>query len=486
MQKFKFELNKKNTKQILNSENDKNKLFTESMIHSIVPDGFLVNDTEINVEWDFEVLTDELKKTIPETLTNWYDETSSAGNTTYNSKQGFLNYRFKPNYLHFPKTFDYSRKLNLFSKDLGLTTLESDMPIFISPYGCASTYGGKSDDMNNVKASNEVRVPYGIPALSKYPLEELSKNLSNKMFHMFQLYMTSDNDINISIIERAKQSGISVIILTVDAGATHGGYPMIQSGSNITFSGSAVSNLIHDPVFNIKCYESIGCVSTKNKSVLNGVSSYLNVSLDTLLSKYDKKKSFGFARKVQLGGMAMQNASTNKNSPEYIWSINNISNICHSKKSLSKYFKYDFKKGIPLVVKGILTKENASEAINCGADGIYVTIHGGRFVNNCITPIDVLTEVRDHVKKINKNIGVWFDSGIRCGPDILMAYAKGAEFVGIGRPVIYSNVLYGKDGVSATLKHFLYFLKEQSKMCGINNLNDYSKLKDIICSKMEC
>jgi len=181
--------------------------------------------------------------------------------------------------------------------------------------------------------------------------------------------------------------------------------------------------------------------------------------------------------------MEMQNSSTDENSPEYIWSIDNISKICHSNKSLSKYFKYDFKKGVPLVVKGILTKENASEAIKCGADGVYVTSHGGRFLHNAISPLDILTDIRESVKKINKNIGVWYDTGIRSGPDILIAFAKGAEFVGIGRPVMFSNVLYGKDGVSATLKQLLYFLKEQAKLCGINNLNNYNQLKNIIINE---
>lgn len=480
MKRYNFKLNKNNTKEILNNQDNIDKLFTKSVIETIVPYGFLEKDKEIDVEWDYNDLSDKLKKNIPDAISNWYNESSSAGNTIQNTSIAFSNYKFIPNYLHFPKTFDYMRKLNLYSKDLGLTTLESPMPIFISPYGCASSYGGKSDDMNNVKGSNEVKVPYTIPALSKYPLEELSKNLSKDIFQMYQLYMTSDNDINISIIERAKESNISIIMLTIDAGASHGGYPMIKSGSDITFSISSMSNLINDRVFNIKCYENIGCVATKDKSILNSVSIYLNIPIEKLLLKYDEIKSFGYIRKVQLGGMSMQNASIDKNSPEYIWSIHNISNICHSNKSLSKYHKYEFKKGIPLIVKGIITKESASEAIKCGADGIYVTNHGGRFVHNCIAPIDVLSEIRQHVKKINKNIGVWYDSGIRNGHDILLAYAKGAEFVGIGRPIIYSNVLYGKEGVSATLKHLLYFLKEQAKICGINNLDNYNKLKNII------
>jgi isopentenyl diphosphate isomerase/L-lactate dehydrogenase-like FMN-dependent dehydrogenase len=485
MNKFNFELDKNNTKKILNNQNNIDRLFTESIIKTIVPKkiNFLESNRdskEINVEWDFNLLNEKLRKTIPDTLTNWYNETSSSGNTTENSKKSFSKYSFIPNYLHFPKTFDYSVKLNLYSKELGLTTIKSPMPIFISPYGCASTYGGKSDDMNNVIASNEVKVPFSIPALSKYPIEEFSKKLSKDIFHMYQLYMTADNDINISIIERAKENNCSVILLTIDAGASHGGYPMIKSGSDITFSESAFSNLINDRVFNIKCYQNIGYVATKDKKILNDVSKYLNVPLKNLLKKYNKTKSFGYARKIQLGGMDMQNASIDKNSPEYIWSIDNISKICHSSKSLSKFFKYNFTKGIPLVIKGILTKKNASEAIKCGADGIYVTIHGGRFVHDSIIPIDVLSDIRDHVKKINKNIGVWYDSGIRNGADILMAYSKGAEFVGIGRPVIFSNVLYGKDGVSATLKHLLFFLKQQAKLCGINNLNDYSILKNIV------
>jgi len=480
MKKFNFQLNKSNTKKILDSQNNIDKLFTKSVIESIAPKGYVENNKEIDVEWDFNLLSDKLKKTIPDTLSNWYDESSSAGKSVENLKKSFLNYKFIPNYLHFPKTFDYSRKLNLYSKDLGLTILKSIMPIFIAPYGCASTYGGKSDDMNNVMASNEVKVPYSIPALSKYPIENLCEKLSTDMFHIFQLYMTADNDINISIIERAKECGVSVIILTIDAGVSHGGNPMIKTGSDITFSRSGFGNLINDKVFNIKCYENIGCVATKDKHILNSISKYLNVSTEKLLSKYNETKSFGYARKVQLGGMSRQNASQDKNSEEYTWSVDNISKICHSKKSLSKYFKYDFNKGIPLIVKGILTKENASEAIKCGADGIYVTAHGGRFLHDCVAPIDVLSDIRDHVKKINKNIGVWFDSGIRNGADILVAYARGAEFVGIGRPVIFSNVLYGKDGVSATLKHLLYFLKEQAVICGINNLNDYSKMKKIL------
>ena len=199
------------------------------------------------------------------------------GNSIEKFKKSFSKYSFIPNYLHFPKTFDYSIKLNLYSKELGLTTLKSSVPIFISPYGCASLYGGKSDDMNNVKGSIEVGVPFSIPALSKYPIEEFSKNLSKDIFYMYQLYMTDDNDINISIIERAKESNVSVILLTIDAGASHGGYPMIKLGSDITYSYASVGNLFNDIVFNIKCYENIGYVATKDNKILNAVSKYLNI-----------------------------------------------------------------------------------------------------------------------------------------------------------------------------------------------------------------
>ena len=106
------------------------------------------------------------------------------------------------------------------------------------------------------------------------------------------------------------------------------------------------------------------------------------------------------------------------------------------------------------------------------ADAVYVSNHGGRFVFNSIPPIEVLPEIRKAVKKKDRNFGVWFDSGIRSAADILIAYARGAEFVGIGRPVIYACVDKGRGGVRQILQGLLYTLRDQARLCGLRSADE--------------
>jgi isopentenyl diphosphate isomerase/L-lactate dehydrogenase-like FMN-dependent dehydrogenase len=122
-----------------------------------------------------------------------------------------------------------------------------------------------------------------------------------------------------------------------------------------------------------------------------------------------------------------------------------------------------------LAVKGVMSVEDARQCQESGADAAYVSNHGGRFVFNSIAPIDVLPEIRKAVKKKDRHFGVWFDSGIRSAADVLIAYARGAEFVGIGRPVIYACVDNGRGGVRQVLQGLLYTLRDQSRLCGLQS-----------------
>ena len=113
------------------------------------------------------------------------------------------------------------------------------------------------------------------------------------------------------------------------------------------------------------------------------------------------------------------------------------------------------------------------------ADGIYVSVHGGRFLYNAKPPIDIISDIRKSVKAVTKSFAIWFDGGIRNGQSILTAYANGAEFVGVGRPIIYSCVLYGASGVENIYRQYLYELAEMSKICGIQHLNQ-KKIENLL------
>ncbi|HEX4920355.1 MAG TPA: alpha-hydroxy acid oxidase, partial [Candidatus Bathyarchaeia archaeon] len=103
---------------------------------------------------------------------------------------------------------------------------------------------------------------------------------------------------------------------------------------------------------------------------------------------------------------------------------------------------------LPLVLKGILTSEDARRAVEHGAKGVVVSNHGGRQLDGAPASLDALPEV---VEEVGDEIEVYFDGGIRRGSDIAMALALGAKAVGLGRVVLWALAAGGEAGVSRLL-----------------------------------
>ncbi|HWB22989.1 MAG TPA: alpha-hydroxy acid oxidase, partial [Gaiellaceae bacterium] len=105
--------------------------------------------------------------------------------------------------------------------------------------------------------------------------------------------------------------------------------------------------------------------------------------------------------------------------------------------------------GLPVVVKGVLTAEDARLACEYGAAAIVVSNHGGRQLDGVSATIDALSEV---VEAVDGRIEVLVDGGIRRGTDVLKALALGARAVLIGRPALWGLVVDGEAGVSHVLE----------------------------------
>ena len=99
---------------------------------------------------------------------------------------------------------------------------------------------------------------------------------------------------------------------------------------------------------------------------------------------------------------------------------------------------------LPIILKGICHPDDARRAVDGGADGIYVSTHGGRQANGGLAAIDCLADVVDAVP----DTPVLFDSGVRSGSDIVKALALGATAVGVGRPYAFGLSLAGTDRTS--------------------------------------
>mgnify|MGYP003306841577 CR=1 FL=1 len=101
-----------------------------------------------------------------------------------------------------------------------------------------------------------------------------------------------------------------------------------------------------------------------------------------------------------------------------------------------------------VLVKGVVTREEAELAVEYGADGVFVSNHGGRGVNMMRGTIDALPEV---VEGVAGRGPVLIDSGVRRGADIFKALALGADAVGIGRPYVWGLGAFGEPGVDKVL-----------------------------------
>ena len=101
-----------------------------------------------------------------------------------------------------------------------------------------------------------------------------------------------------------------------------------------------------------------------------------------------------------------------------------------------------------LLLKGVLSVADAERAASLGADGIVVSNHGGRQLDYCVAPIDMLTEIK---AAVGTRLTVLVDSGFRRGTDVVKALALGAEAVLIGRATLYGLIAGGAAGVDRAL-----------------------------------
>ncbi|HSK52110.1 MAG TPA: alpha-hydroxy acid oxidase, partial [Clostridia bacterium] len=110
--------------------------------------------------------------------------------------------------------------------------------------------------------------------------------------------------------------------------------------------------------------------------------------------------------------------------------------------------------GLPLVLKGILTPEDARLAVEHGAAAIWVSNHGGRQLDRVVTAIDVLPSI---VEAVDGRAEVYLDGGVRRGPDVAIALALGARAAFTARPFLYALACAGEAGVA----HAMAILREE-------------------------
>lgn len=234
-----------------------------------------------------------------------------------------------------------------------------------------------------------------------------------------QLYVLSSKEMTKSIVQRAEKKGYKAIVMTVDA----------------TVRGKRLRD------------------ARNHSLLLPYVMKIPNIEAAMVA---DAKKSSDFDKNVKQSSRFVFDTFA-KNLLELSISFETINWL----KSITK---------LPILLKGILTADDAIKAVEHGADGIIVSNHGGRQLDCVPATIDVLPEIVDAVQG---RVEVYVDGGIRTGTDVFKALALGARAVFIGRPAIWGLAYKGEEGVSKVLE----ILREEFKTTMI--LSGCASLADI-------
>jgi 4-hydroxymandelate oxidase len=204
----------------------------------------------------------------------------------------------------------------------------------------------------------------------------------------FMLYPTDDWNVTKALVQRAENAGSPAIVLTVDR----------QGGRNT------------EDLFRERRQDLRDCTGCHTPGFTNEVS-----------------------RKANFSGINVSNV-TNLYGTGMTWEyVDRLREIVKGK----------------LVLKGIMTGEDAKEAMRHGVDGLQVSNHGGRAEESGQATIGVLVEVVDAV---NGRVPVLIDGGVRRGTDVLKALGLGASAVGIGRPYVWGLASFGQAGVDRVLQ----------------------------------
>lgn len=288
-------------------------------------------------------------------------------------------------------------------------------PALLAPIGVQSIIHDEGE-LAVARAAAELDVPMVVSSAASHTMEEIAEELGETP-GWFQLYWSSSDEVAKSFVSRAEDAGYEALVVTLDNNILGWRERDIRDGYLPFLDGEGVANYFTDEAFR-------GLLDTPpEEAEINAIRTFIDIFGDPSLTFDDLEWLCEFA-------------------------------------------------DIPVVVKGVLHPDDARECIDRGAEGVIVSNHGGRQVDNAVPALDVLPRI---VSAVDDEVPVLFDSGIRRGSDALVALALGADAVGFGRPYAYGLAIDGENGVEAVVKNFLADLDLTLGLIGYDDVDDIDR-----------
>lgn len=272
------------------------------------------------------------------------------------------------------------------------------LPFGVSPMGmCNLSIPGA--DLMLARLAADRKIPLGVSTAASTSLEDIMHAADGRAW--FQLYFSGDEAASVSLIDRARSAGYQTLVLTVDVPEVGRRPRELRRGFKMPFKIGVreFTDLALHPLW----------------------------SIPTLLKGRPELANFG-------GDFGEFNRHASRAGAD--WDL--LARI------------RDLWKG-NLVVKGVLDPRDAVRMKDMGVDAVQVSSHGGRQLDAAPPPILALAKIR---AAVGDGFPLFYDSGIRSGEDIVKAYAMGADFVLLGRPLLYAMAAGGERGLARLIDLF--------------------------------
>jgi L-lactate dehydrogenase (cytochrome) len=299
------------------------------------------------------------------------------------------------------------------------------MPVCIAPVGLTGMQSADGE-IKAAKAAQAFGIPFTLSTMSICSIEDISANTTAPFW--FQLYMMRDREAMARMIERARAARCSALVLTLDLQVIGQRHKDLKNGLTAPPRPTMANilNLMTKPRW---C---LGMAGTKRRSFGNLVGHVKAVTDMKSLASWTNEQ---FDPTLSWADVAWVKAQ---------W-------------------------GGKLILKGIMDVEDATLAVQSGADAIVVSNHGGRQLDGAPSSIEALPAI---VAAVGEQIEVWMDGGIRSGQDVLKAWALGARGTMIGRAMVYGLGAMGEAGVLKALQILHKELDVTMAFCGHTDIHN--------------
>jgi isopentenyl diphosphate isomerase/L-lactate dehydrogenase-like FMN-dependent dehydrogenase len=366
-------------------------------------------------------LREMARRRLPKSFFEFVDRGTEDEVALANNRAAFDRIKLRPRVL-----------VDVAGRDLGIDLFgeRQKLPFVISPTGIAGLLW-HNGEIELARAAAAAGIVFSLATTSITAMETVAEQAGGRLW--YQLYMWPDRSLSYQMVERAKNAGFEALILTVDTVVSPNREYNQRNGYAAPFRFTA---------------RNVTDVALHPRWLFGTLLKYVREGGMPELANYPEE----LRRKITARQIDRR-------------TLTNQSMTWEDLRELRRMWPRR------LIVKGILRADDAVRAVECGADAVLVSNHGGRNLDSTMAPIEVLPEILDAV---GHRTTVMVDSGFRRGTDIAKALALGAHCVTVGRGTLYGTAAAGQAGAARAIQIYAEELDRTMAYLGCRSVAELS------------